>query len=220
MYASPNRATLSILGLYQYDNTVFDNLNLPEAVDGQLLIDNLIIECAELELLYPDGDFMKTMIGVWSEKELPTWERIAELSALEYNPIENYDRREDAVDTENRKRDTSRTDNITNTSNGNSVNNSDTINRVAGFNTDITGVKDKSTANNVSTVNNSGESHQNVTEGETDNSGRTHSSRIHGNIGVTTPAQMITSEMELAPQLNVINYIINSFKQRFCLLVY
>ena len=220
MYASPNRATLSILGLYQYDDTIFDDISLPTSVDENILIPNLLAECAELELIYPDWDFMKMMIDAWSEKELPTWERIAELAALEYNPIENYDRREDAVDTENRKRDTNRTDTIENTSNGNSVNNTDTLNRVAGFNTPALGVKDKSTTGNVSTVNNSGESKQSVIEGETDNSGRTHSSRIHGNIGVTTPAQMITSEMELAPQLNVINYIIKSFKQRFCLLVY
>ncbi len=220
MYASPNRATLSILGLYQYDDTLFEDMVLPDTVDPNVLIPNLLFECAELEVLYPDWDFMKMMIEVWSSKELPTWERIANLAALEYNPIENYDRREDAIDTENRKRDTNRTDTIENTSNGNSVNNTDTLNRVAGFNTNALGVKDKSTTGNVSTVNNAGESKQNTIEGETDNSGKTHSSRIHGNIGVTTPAQMITSEMELAPQLNVIAYIINSFKQRFCLLVY
>lgn len=220
MFASPNRATLSIWGLMDYDDTLFDDAVFPESIDGNLLIYNICLECAELELLYPDWDFMKVAISAWSYKELPTWERIANLAGLEYNPIENYDRMENSVDNESRKRDTLRNDSIENSSKGNSVNSDDRLERVAGFNSDALGVKSKSTTGNVSNVSNSGESTQTVTEGETDNTGRVHSSRIHGNIGVTTPAQMITSEIELAPQLNVINYIVNSFKQRFCLMVY
>ena len=41
-----------------------------------------------------------------------------------------------------------------------------------------------------------------------------------GNIGVTTSQQMLTSDIELAPKLNVFNYIIESFKNRFCIEVY
>lgn len=48
----------------------------------------------------------------------------------------------------------------------------------------------------------------------------THTSRIHGNIGVTTSQQMLESELEVAPKLNIMNIIIESFKNRFCLLVY
>ena len=42
----------------------------------------------------------------------------------------------------------------------------------------------------------------------------------YGNIGVTTSQQMAEQEIELAPKLNITNYIIDSFKNRFCLLVY
>ena len=220
MYGSPNRATLSIVGLMMYDDSLFNGLSVPDGVDGDLVATNICFECAELEILYPDWDMMNFLISEWSYKELPTWERIYKLSQLDYNPIENYDRLENSVDSESRKRDTLRNDNIDTSSKGNSVNSNDTLERVAGFNSDALGVKGKTTTGNVSNASNSGETKQTVTEGETDNSGRVHSSRIHGNIGVTTPAQMITSEMELAPKLNIVNYITESFKQRFCLLVY
>ena len=220
MYGSPNRATLSIIGLMTYDDSLFNGLSVPDGVDGDLVATNICFECMELELLYPDWDIMNFLIAEWSYKELPTWERIYKLSQLDYNPIENYDRLENSVDSESRKRDTLRNDNIDTSSKGNSVNSNDTLERVAGFNSDALGVKGKTTTGNVSNASNSGETKQTVTEGETDNSGRVHSSRIHGNIGVTTPAQMITSEMELAPKLNIVNYITESFKQRFCLLVY
>ena len=46
------------------------------------------------------------------------------------------------------------------------------------------------------------------------------SSRIHGNIGTVTAQKMIKEELEISPQINVINYITESFKKRFCILVY
>lgn len=48
----------------------------------------------------------------------------------------------------------------------------------------------------------------------------TRESHISGNIGVTTNQAMALAEVELAPKLNVMNYIIESFKKRFCLMVY
>ena len=65
--------TISIYGLYLFDPTLFDNLQLPTGVDRDELISNLVMECAELELLYPDGDYMKYAIGAWSKKENHIW---------------------------------------------------------------------------------------------------------------------------------------------------
>ena len=43
---------------------------------------------------------------------------------------------------------------------------------------------------------------------------------ISGNIGVTTSQQMLEQELLVAPKLNVYNYIMESFKNRFCLEVW
>lgn len=223
MFPTPNRATLSIRGLYEYDDTIFSKMVFPSELanaDRLLVIDNILVECAELELLFPDWDFMNDAIEMWSKTELPTWERVYRVALAEYNPIENYDRHEDAVDTENRKRDTTRNDNITNSSTGNSVNTNEDTLKVAGYNSEALGNKNKTVQNGTNAVSNSGESQQTFTEGETDNTGRVRSSRIHGNIGVTTTQHMIEEEITLAPKINIIKYIVKSFEQRFCLLVY
>ena len=68
--------TLSLWGLYQMDDTILDELQLPEGVDDTTLKSNLLLDCAELEVLYPEPAFLKMLIGVWSLKELPTWERM------------------------------------------------------------------------------------------------------------------------------------------------
>lgn len=218
---SPNRATLTILGLYEYNsNDLFSELVIPDGIDTTLLINNILLDCMNFELLYPDYDFMRNIIGIWSNRELDTWNRIKELADLEYNPIENYDRYENSTDAENRQKNNAKTDNISNSAKSNSINTSDDLTRVAGYNADTLGVQDRKTGSSVTNSDAGGESNQSTSENETENSGRVHSSRVHGNIGVTTPAQMITSEIEMYPYLNLIKVITNSFKQTFCLLVY
>lgn len=194
------RATISILGLYNLNDEIFDDLTVPAGVDSDLLIDNLVTELAELELIYSDFNFMKFMIGVWSRKELPTWERVYKASTKIYDPIENYDRIEDWTDNLNRNSSV----NSSVTANGN------TQHDVAGFNATalVNASKDTNTETDTGYTS------------DTSTSSGYRKGRVHGNIGVTTSQQMLQSELDIAPKLNVYDYIINSFKNRFCLQVY
>ena len=87
-------ATLSPLGLFEWDNTVFDFFQLPAGVDRETLLNNLLAETAELEVLYPNPVVFKNLVGVWSRKELGVWTKLYETTLLEYNPLENYNRTE------------------------------------------------------------------------------------------------------------------------------
>lgn len=91
--------TLSLLGLYQYNEQLFDGLRLPSGVNKDTFIDNLLAETAEFEVIYPDAEFMANMIAVWSEKELPVWEKLNETLHYDYDPISNYDRHEESTNT-------------------------------------------------------------------------------------------------------------------------
>ena len=52
-------------------------------------------------------------------------------------------------------------------------------------------------------------------------SGTVTTTRIEqGNIGVTKTQEMLRDDIELLPLLNPYQFIVNSFKKRFCLLVY
>lgn len=87
-------ANISPLGLYNWDSTLFDLMVIPEALDRDTLIDNLLAETAELEVLYPNPVVFKNLIGVWSHKNLSVWQKLYETTQFEYNPIENYNRYE------------------------------------------------------------------------------------------------------------------------------
>ena len=42
------RATLTIMGMYEWDNTLFDGMSLPDNVPRETMINNILLETAEL----------------------------------------------------------------------------------------------------------------------------------------------------------------------------
>lgn len=199
-------ATMSILGLYRYDNTIFDTMETPFE-DNTDLINAILLECAELEILYPDSDFMKWAIGAWSKVENITWEKIYATESLQYNPIENYDRFEDISDTfQGNEKDTGSGDTT--------MQGSSTVNRqVFAFDDNI------SQPQYIDQLHPNENTNNTYNNDRSTNNTNTRVAHIHGNIGVTTAQQMIEAERNLAKS-TTIKYIIGEFKKRFCILVY
>lgn len=228
-------AIVSLLGLKRLNDGILGELVVPDGVDVELVKDNLLAETAELEVIYPDAIFMQAMIGRWSAKELPIWERLYKTTLLEYNPIENYDRMEEWTEAEDTKKNTeadatgtSKTDTdgtSTRESNTDGVINDQKY--VSAYNeveftpterdNNTQNEKNNSEQKDVGTVSVK-TSAENTTD-ETGNRNLLRKGRAHGNIGVTTSQQMIEAEREVA-LYNIIDVIITSFKNRFCLQVY
>lgn len=228
MLLSPNKATLSIIGLYNHDESIFDNLSLPNGVDADTVKESILMECAELELLYPDFDFMKNAIGVWCAKEMPFWEKVREMETAEYNPIENYDRYDTEVETTDRAHDKNANNVVsgTTTNKGKDISVENGYNRelVAGYDSETPKLNNETRNNNTSNANTEsetkGQTAQMNTEKGKENENRVKSLHSHGNVGVTTVAQMIAEMVKVLPEVNTVAVIVNSFKQRFCLMVY
>lgn len=84
-------SSMSIYGLITYRPDVFDDMALPESVNRENVINQIIMTCADLELLYPDGDFMKQAIMHWSQVMIPVFEKMSATVNITYNPIWNKD---------------------------------------------------------------------------------------------------------------------------------
>ena len=90
---------LTLIGMYNFDNHIFDDLTFPAGVDKDLAIAEILTECGEFEILYPDINFLKFMITTWGKKHYFTFDKWLKALAEEFNPIHNYDRYEEYTDT-------------------------------------------------------------------------------------------------------------------------
>ena len=228
-------AKITLMGqeiwLQKNNHSVFDLLTLPDGIEKDNVVDNIVLECGEFETLYSDPYFMRSAIGVWSNKHYRTFEKWINALNLEYNPLENYDRQEDWTDTgdENTKvkftdDTTTETDSST-TSEGSSNQNGNTEDLVSAFDSSsyqesekhVIDTDEDHTDEVTSNTTLTNDSEQN-TEGEKDTIDK-HTGRIHGNIGVTTSQQMLQAELDIA-RFNIIQEITNLFMTELCICVY
>lgn len=225
------RATLSILGLYQREPTLFDELELPGSMNKDVLIDNILYEAAPLEAYYPDPNFMKFMIGRWSFMNQSVWQKLYDTTVLEYNPIFNYDRTEEWSENEQMldKRTLTGTEMETSTDNSSGeIKSSGTVKselNVSGYNESSYVPREQTIETPDTLTSNTSETDRivSIDKNDTENMDRKRDNirtgRAFGNIGVTTTQQMIQHERETV-LFNMYKVITDSFIERFCLMIY
>ena len=170
------KSWLSFLGMYQYDPTIFDELVLPAEVVKSDLITNLLVETAELEVIYPEPEIMRQIIGSWSRTQLHTWERVALVLTKNYDPFINIMRDEERTITTS----------------------GDNISQVSAWDSDTFTNREKNTGG--STV--------------------TETLHVEGDSAITDAQDVAKKEIELRSLYELDRFIINDFKNRFCLLIY
>lgn len=91
-------AKWTLMGMYNYDDTIFNEMILPAGIDADLFKQSLLIEKGEFEVLFPNPNFMKNAIKIWSSKWFRTFSEWLKGTQAEWNPIYNYDRYEEGWD--------------------------------------------------------------------------------------------------------------------------
>ena len=207
------QAKISVLGLYQWSNDLFSLMSIPEGLELDIFVNNLLSETCELEVLYPNPEVMKVLIGSWSAKCLPVWEHLYETTQYEYNPIENYNRTDTGRINRSNTRIHSGTDTETRTTN------SQSDEYIAGYDSVPSGNNDGLVKND--RLENTGGGTNTLAHGEqiADNGLDTTSLNSKGNIGVTTTQKMIREEREIA-EFNIYDRMIKDFMDRFCIMVF
>lgn len=91
-------ASLSLYGIYQYDDTILDGISVPVGMNVDTVKNALLIETSSMSILYPDAPFLKKAIQLWSVERFDVWQKLFNTTVLQYNPIENYDRIEETTE--------------------------------------------------------------------------------------------------------------------------
>lgn len=209
-------ATITLIGLYNFDDTLFDLLQVPSGIDKQTLIDNMLLRSGDFEVMYPDPDFLKYSIGAWSRKWNATFSRWTKALSIEYNPLENYDRQEEWTD--NRDVKGSESDTSNGSSNTSGTTGSTTTHNVSAYDAgDNLTTRDQDVLSGTDSSN--GSSSMSRTGSHSLDDDLTHKGRIHGNIGVTTSQQMLQSELDLG-YWNIYEKITDIFLTEFIIPIY
>lgn len=162
-------ATMSLLGLYNYDESLLDGLieNLPNkdgipsgyedsyytdvTIDSQTVVENLLVECSEFEILYADFDALKRIVKIWSGKEKAVWQKMFNTTCYKYNPIWNKDGKSVWIEQQTGSGTKKETENGSKTTNANGTtideysSTSTTTNKTTGTGTNTRTVQDETT---------------------------------------------------------------------------
>lgn len=220
------KAFLTLMGMYEYDSTIFDEMTFPEkwsTNDISNFIFKLLFDTAELEILYPDPETMTNAIKYWSAAYAPNWNKLYNTTILDYNPIWNKDGTITESETIGRKHSDNESGEET-TNNSQTATSTTTTNEkdyVFGYNSEVKAQSGEvdTTENNTGTVTGTGTTNRSADRSGTDDEDREYTRRETGNIGITTTQKMIREEREV-DKFNLMDYIINDFKNRFCVLIY
>ena len=252
---------LDIMALYNHDQTLFSAFQVPTSItwvehgpDGdtthteaipytkQNIVDNILLECAELEVVYPDSVYMKLAIGVWSAKRLYTWQRIADVLYRKNDPFVNMNRHEWRTTLEDRDLAKSETRDLAG---------SETRDLAGSETRDLAGTNDSTVTGNVNAFNDSSangvQRDKVTTDQDTTDTGTvdttdtgtvdttdtgtvdytdtgtvttTDDYHIEGDSAIRDAQDIIRLETEQRLANDLIDIIIEDFKKRFCLMVY
>lgn len=184
---------------------LFADIQLPTGIDKEILVNNILKECWDLEPIYPQPILFKKMIDAFFAKKYSDYFRMYTALSDEYNPLHNFDRYEEKD--ENRQNDRTYKRNMDSENSANT----ETTNKVSAYdsngfsNSDLENIDDNSS--------------QNVSIDDTDNTVDTYTTKNHlyGNIGVTTSQQMLESEINLRSKHNIYDIITFDFRAQFML---
>jgi hypothetical protein len=88
-------ARITLWGFYQYDKTLFDNIVLPDGIDKDNLVADIMRNSGDLYPYHQVPEYLKRNITFWFSRRFFDFDRMYNSLRMEYSPIENYDRIED-----------------------------------------------------------------------------------------------------------------------------
>jgi hypothetical protein len=194
---------------------VFKDIKIPNGIDRSILINSIMDECALYEPIVYDMPFLNQKVQNFFLKNYDVFDRLNKACNLEYEVIENYDRKEFI----NRDRENTNTEtkerNNTSRNTEKTTDSTITTNKISPY--DIKSYENDSQNENNYDRDSDIELNENETNNNnTNNKGKeTETNWIHGNIGVTTSQQMLESEINIRPKLNIYKIISTSFFDEF-----
>ena len=223
------RALIPLMTLYQYDNSILDGLYISGDFD---IKESFLLRFGVMTPIYQKPELLKLAIANVAKSLKWSIDRLYNVTLLEYNPIENYDRIEKGIDVTDDTTDNTQNIGSQTVASENQIGTTTT--------TPATTTETKVSAFNESEYQPSEQTKNtgNVTESHDKDSGTTtttkepdvqhmtykrtydHDLRVHGNIGITTSQKMATDEILLVTTNNYIDSVCQMYAERLLINVW
>lgn len=216
-------AKLTLIGIYNYDQTLFDLMQLPTGINKDEVINAILLRGGEFPVLYADGDFCKAAIGSVSLRWQHTFERWVKALSIDYEPLNNYDRTEEwnEIGSFNKNDQSSREGTATNSGTSTDKNNSHIDNSISAYDSDTmrpsTGTD--STSDSVTSATSVNKTDEKESGSESGTNLNKRSGRAYGNIGIVSSQQMLESELDIAAW-NLYEHIADIFLTEITIPIY
>lgn len=230
---------ITLVGMQRFleydDQTILTGATFPAGISVNTLIPVIMMRGGEFEILYPEKDIFQLFVTAWAAKWYRTFEKWIAALAIEYEPLNNYDRTEEwtttdegnELETRNLADSKTRTLQTSNTGSSIDTGSGTSTDTVSAYNSNAFENDKKNESSSSGTTSTTGSG----TEAETDsgtNTGTVNRDRInenirtghaYGNIGVTTSQQMLQAELDIS-EWNLYKHIADLFIAEFCIPVY
>lgn len=204
-------ATVTLIGLYDFDNSIFENATFPAGIDKQTVINTILVNYGELEPLYNSPVFLKFAITNWANKWQWTFNKWNTAINIKYDPLFNYDRYEEFTEEKDGSGSVKTGGTNTSTDTGDTT----TEQNVSAYNASTYQPKEQQivtdNTTNTITIDNASES--------SEKEKIKHNAHLFGNIGVMSSQSMLSSELEVA-KFNLYNNIADIFAEELLLTVF
>lgn len=223
------RTLIPLISLYQWDNSILDGMYISGDFD---IKESFLLRFGEMTPIYQKPDLLKLAVANVAKSLKWSIDRLYNVTLLEYNPIENYNRIEKGTDITDDTTDNTMNIGVQTVSSENQIGATTT--------TPATTTETKVSAFNESDYQPSEQTKNtgNVTESHDKDTGTTtttkdpdvqhmtynrkydHDLQVHGNIGVTTSQKMASDEILLAKSNNYIDTVCQMYAERLLINVW
>lgn len=199
-------ATLSFFDILALQPNFFSDAEIDVRLDREEIKMAILERCGTLLPLYTNSHMFKQFSDSFFKQRKQIITKLIDSTQFEYNPIDNYDRKEDV--TRKYKGENQST---------NTVNAAD--NRSSGQESKVSAYDSEEYLPKENVIGTSKDTSDSTAKESGSNAGEeTITTRTHGNIGVTTTQQMIESERKVS-RFNIYNWIAIEFEQHFFICV-
>jgi len=224
-------AAVTLRGIEDYyeqhdGQTLFDDIELPDGVEWDILVPVIITRCADFPLLIIDPDYLKNMTALWFASHKVAFERMYIALNEEYNPLHNYDRTEteDHSNAGSRMNESEGADSTTSASSGSDSGSGTTTNKISADddqNNFVNREQQTSSTSGTSNSTNLTKSSRTGSDNEKTTDNGVRHLRAFGNIGVTTSMTMLIEEIKGRLKYGSIYEIIaEAYCLEFCVPIY